>query len=255
MRQLLLSFFILTCWPLHGGIEVTFPVATKPEGDGKPEGAKPIILQDLTVDDSLDPVRIDGLVAYYYGTQFYGGGSLKPEGFDKLKEGMTLREIVTLLGPGSQSKIEGVGFIRWRCSDGRTLHVWPIRQLDEEARYHISLCGSNQRHEVIAELTKSLISRIDISGQKVEVTLTLDTNQAKAGQVRIYEVGQTFQKVEPLPRVDFTITKIAGDSVHCRYYYQAMPEGLLRYSETGDLIIHNREQAGSGQPATHPESK
>jgi hypothetical protein len=87
------------------------------------------------------------------------------------------------------------------------------------------------------------------------VVLTEDTHQAKAGAVKTYEVGQTFQKVDPLPRIDFSITKIEGESVYCRYFYQPAPQGLLRYSETGTLILHNREQDGADQPATVPESK
>ncbi|MBC8128581.1 MAG: hypothetical protein H8M99_15690 [Gloeobacteraceae cyanobacterium ES-bin-144] len=237
MRQLLVSFCALTCWPLHAGVEVTFPVATKPEGITKSE-----IVRGLTADVSPEPIRIDGLIAFYSGAQYYGGESRNPESFDKLKEGMTLREIVSLLGPGSQNKFEGIGLICWRCEDGRVLQVWPTDKLNEKARYHIALHGTAQRREDVVRLAKALVSGANVANQKVAVTLTEDTHQAKAGQLMTYEVGQTFQRVEPLPRIDFTITKIKGNSVYCRYFYQAPPEGLLRYTESGDLILNNREQ-------------
>jgi len=170
---------------------------------------------------------------------------------------MTLREIVSLLGPGSQNKFEGIGFITWRCEDGRVLQVWPTRQIDEKAKYHISLRGENQRHDDVRQLAKALIARLEIAKQNVAVTLTEDTGQAKAGEARTYEVGQTFQKVDPLPRIDFTISKIEDDCVHCAYFYQAPPEGLFHYSETGTLILHNREQCVAPQSATRsgPDSE
>jgi hypothetical protein len=245
----LLLIFAASC-PLQAYIGVSFPVTEKPKDE-----AKLRIIGEAIVDDLPKPVKIDGTVVYFSGAHLYAGKTQEPERFDKLKEGMTLRKIVSVLGPGSQNKFEGIGFITWRCKDGRVLQVWPTSQIDEKAKYHISLNGSNQRHKEVGRLAKRLIARLDITKQKVAVVLTEDTHQAKAGAVKTYEVGQTFQKVDPLPRIDFSITKIEGESVYCRYFYQPAPQGLLRYSETGTLILHNREQDGADQPATVPESK
>lgn len=228
------------------GIDVTFPATEKPK-----DAAKLLVVGESIVIDSPkpEPVRIDGIVVYFLlGFQYHGGNGGKTQecgSFDKLKEGMTLREIVSLLGPGSQNKFAGVANICWRCEDGRVLQVWPTHQLDKKAKYHISLHGTNQRHDDVKQLAKALIARLDITKQKVAVILTEDTDQAKAGEVKTYEIGQTFQKVDPLPRIDFSIIKIEDKTVHCNYFYQAPPEGLLRYSETGTMILHNREQAAS----------
>ena len=250
MRLIPLIFFALASFPLHAGIDVTFPATEKPK-----DAAKLRVVREAIIDGSPKPVRMDGIIVYFSGAHYYGGEVYARESFDKLEEGMTLREIVSLLGAGSQNKLEGVGFISWRCVDGRVLQVWPTSQLDEKAKYHISLRGTNQRHDDVGRLAKKLIARLDITKNKVAVILTEDTHQAKAGEIKTYEVGQTFQKVDPLPRIDFSITKIDGVSVHCSYFYQAPPEGLLRYAETGTLILHNREQGGAGQPATRSESK
>lgn len=245
MRRMPLIILVLASCHVYAGVEVSFPPTERPK-----DTAKLRLVESAITDDSPESKRIDGLVVYFSGAHSYGGEAKKAEDFDKLKEAMTLREIVSLLGPGSQNKFEGVGFITWRCEDGRVLQVMPTSQIDEKANYHISLRGENQRHEDVRALAKALIARMEIAKQNVAVTLTEDTYQAKAGEAKTYEVGQTFQKVEPLPRIDFTIGKIEADSVHCAYFYQAQPEGLLRYSETGTLILHNREQDGTGQPAT-----
>jgi len=249
MRQALLTFFVLACWPLYAEIEVTFPVEAKPK-----DGTKLDVTQGWAPDDSLEAVRIDGVLAYYSGARKYAE-TQKSESFDKLKEGMTLKEIVSLLGPGFMDMLAGVGYISWYCEDGRVLLLRRTLLLNEKDRYHISLSGTGQRSEDVARLAKALISSIHTTKLKVEVTLTQDTHQAKAGQVRTYEVGQMFQKADPLPRIDFYITKIEGDSVYCQYFYQAPPEGLLHYRENGNLILSNREQGGADQPSNHPESK
>ena len=249
MRRISLIILVLASCHVYAGVDVTFPPTERPK-----DTAKLRLFESAITDDSPEPKRIDGLVVYFSGAHYYGGEAKKAEDFDKLKEAMTLREIVSLLGPGSQNKFEGVGFITWRCEDGRVLQVWPTSQIDEKANYHISLRGENQRHDDVRQLAKALIERLEIAKQNVAVALAEDTHQAKAGEVKTYEVGQTFQKVDPLPRIDFTISKIEGDSVHCAYFYQALPEGLLRYSETGTLILHNREQGVAPQSATRSES-
>lgn len=43
--------------------------------------------------------------------------------FDKLRAGMTLREIVHILGPGYVPEFSGTGIITWTCADGRVLSV------------------------------------------------------------------------------------------------------------------------------------
>jgi hypothetical protein len=216
MCQVLLSLLVFGCLPLYAEVEVTFPVEAKPMG-----AAKLKEFHGLMQNDPPEAVRIDGVVAYYRGGAQHLGGEPKSESFDKLKEGMTLKEIVSLLGPGSQNKFAGVGFISWRCEDGRILQVWPTEQINEKAEYHVILTGTDQRHEEVARLAKALISSLNIKNLKVEVALTQDTSQAKAGQVRTYGVGQSFQKSEPLPELTFTIRKIEGYSVHCHYAYQA----------------------------------
>jgi len=242
MRNLLITSCIIACLPIHAGIEVSFPTTNEAK---EPLELK-IVQASAQTNKPPEPIRIDDLIVYYSGFFHPQIEKHKSKLFDELKEGMSLKEIVSLLGPGSQSKLEGVGFVYWHCEDGRVLKVLPTRQINEKANFYIALHGANQRHKDVALLAKSLVSTLNIAEQKIEVTLKQDTNQAKAGQARTYEVGQTFQKVEPLPRIDFHITKIDGDSVHCRYFYQAQPEGLLRYTEDGDLIIHNREQDASG---------
>jgi len=230
--------FVFVTFPLHAGIDVTF-LATE-----KPKEVETLRIQREARPDELPvPVRINGIVVFLSGHHYSGVEVHEPERFNKLKEGMALREIVSLLGPGSQNSSTGIGFISWRCVDGRILLVWPTVELDEKAKYYVSLHGNNQRHDDVGRLAKALIARLDITKQKVAVILTEDTHQAKAGEVKTYEIGQTFQKVDPLPRIDFTIIRIEGATVHCRYFYQATPEGLLHYSETGTLILQNHEQA------------
>src|SRR3954469_21328513 len=41
--------------------------------------------------------------------------------FDKVRDGMTLREVVDLLGPGYIPNLSGTGNLRWTCADGRAL--------------------------------------------------------------------------------------------------------------------------------------
>lgn len=241
---------MLASCDVYAGVDVTFPPAEKPK-----DATKHSLLGSAFTVGSPEPTRIDGVLAYFLSdpSHLYIGELKKPESFDKLKEAMTLREIVSLLGPGSKNRFEGIGFITWRCEDGRVLKVWPTNQIDEKAKYHISLYGKNQRHDDVKKLAESLIAKLEINKLNVVVTLTEDTDQAKAGEAKTYEVGQMFQKVDPLPRIDFTINKIEGEAVHCSYFYQPPPEGLLRYSETGTLILHNRKQDATPQSATRSE--
>ena len=157
MRLIFLAiFFLLAGLRLHAGVEVEFPDAEEP--------AKIVKLVDepLVRDGELEPIRIDGLLVYHSGAHYYGGKIQKAEVFDELKKGMTLREIVTLLGPGSQNKFEGIGFLCWRCEDGRILRVWPTGRLDEKANYHTNLYGTSERREDVRKLVKELVSKFDI---------------------------------------------------------------------------------------------
>jgi hypothetical protein len=43
--------------------------------------------------------------------------------FDQVRDGMTLRELVHLLGPGYIPQLSGTGTMVWWCADGRTLRV------------------------------------------------------------------------------------------------------------------------------------
>ena len=41
--------------------------------------------------------------------------------FDRVRDGMTLRELAAVVGPGYVPELSGTGHIRWTCEDGRTL--------------------------------------------------------------------------------------------------------------------------------------
>lgn len=230
MRLLIIIFHILACIRLYSEVESTFPSIKESQS-----------VDNLTVLESehKEPVRIEDVLVYYRGPHFYGGERHSSDNFNKIKEGLSLNEIVSLLGPGSQNTLEGIGFISWRCEDGRILQMWPTGRLNDDAKYHIVLHGESQRTKEVKQLAESLISSLEILDQKVSVVLAEDTYQAKAGEARTYAVGQTFQKTTPLPRIDFSITKIEEDLVHCRYFYQARHEGLLRYSESGNIKLQN----------------
>ena len=53
----------------------------------------------------------------------------KPRTFDQVRSGMTLGEVVGILGPGripGGPYHSGCGVIQWACEDGRQLSVWPV---------------------------------------------------------------------------------------------------------------------------------
>lgn len=229
-----LSFLILTCSLISAEIEVSFPAPTREE-----QKFQFPFVEQPKAEKAYKPVTKDGLLLYYSGSSF--GEIVRQkhpaQTFDEVIEGMTLREIVSLLGPGLQNQLEGIGFIYWLCEDGRTLAVWPTTEMDKEARYHINQREESQRLVDVRQLTTRLIGKLKISDEAVEVTFTEDTHQAKAGQTQTYTVGQVFQKTDPLPRIDFRITEIKTNSIHCDYFYQAPNEGLLRYQEIGKIIL------------------
>jgi hypothetical protein len=52
-----------------------------------------------------------------------------PRAFDRIRSGMTLGELVAVLGPGripGGPYFSGCGIILWTCEDGRELSVWPV---------------------------------------------------------------------------------------------------------------------------------
>lgn len=67
--------------------------------------------------------------AYRFAYQVIEDGMSPPmvptDVFYRIQSGMTLRELVDLLGPGWMTRYEGVGIITWTCQDGRQLQVCP----------------------------------------------------------------------------------------------------------------------------------
>jgi hypothetical protein len=52
------------------------------------------------------------------------GKGIKPAtaaAFDNIRDGMTLKELVDVIGPGSMPALSGSGMLSWTCEDGRTL--------------------------------------------------------------------------------------------------------------------------------------
>jgi hypothetical protein len=175
---------------------------------------------------------------------YIGGQNLQPverSVFDKLAPGMSLQQLVALLGPGFQPIYEGIGLIYWSCEDGRALNYWPDYDARGNSRYWVDAHGQDQKHEIVGRLAQDLIAGIVIKGAKAVIVCTKDTRQAKAGKPRTYAVGDTFQKVQPLPRIDLRIKRLDAKGLLCDYWYQASPEGILRYSESGTIMIRPKE--------------
>jgi len=57
---------------------------------------------------------------------------VKPAALDKIRSGMTLGQVVELLGKGWIPPNSGTGTIVWGCSDGRNLKVKPKRYVKDE---------------------------------------------------------------------------------------------------------------------------
>lgn len=127
-----------------------------------------------------------------------------------------------MLGPGYQPDGEGVGLIYWNCKDGSILKVWPYEcKLDKKPKYWIDVRGTNQKHDIIKKMANDFIKGIEVVGEKVIIVLKKDMCLIKAGKPRYYKVGDCLQKVDPLPRIDFTIRKINSNIIPCDYFYQA----------------------------------
>ena len=80
------------------------------------------------------PVRSEGVSgrdatwsAFYVTDGFAPSGTTKAAKgtFDRVRSGMTLRELTEMLGKGWMSQYEGCGIITWLGEDGRKLQVWP----------------------------------------------------------------------------------------------------------------------------------
>lgn len=78
---------------------------------------------------SCVPVTEPILGGYDFAYQVIEDGMSPPmvptDVFYRIQSGMTLRELVDLLGPGWMTPYEGVGIITWTCQDGRYLQVNP----------------------------------------------------------------------------------------------------------------------------------
>lgn len=216
------------------GIEVEFPdVSHSPDN--------PVFKPILPDSKEEKEVKIDGMLAYRISWQMRKPVETKI--FDQIEPGLTLREVITMLGPGYQLIGEGVGFIYWNCEDGRILNMWPKEyKLSEKPKYWIVVRGLNQKHDVIRKLAHDFIAGIRIVDAKALIVLKQDTYLVKAGKPRYYGIGDCFQKVEPLPRIDFRIKGIDADGVHCEYFYQALPEGLIHYFEHGNVILNEKSK-------------
>jgi hypothetical protein len=57
---------------------------------------------------------------------------VKPAALDKIRSGMTLGQVVELLGKGWVPPNSGAGVISWGCTDGRNLKVKPKRYVKDE---------------------------------------------------------------------------------------------------------------------------
>jgi hypothetical protein len=57
---------------------------------------------------------------------------VKPAALDKIRSGMTLGQVVELLGKGWIPPNSGAGIITWGCTDGRNLRIKPKRYVKDE---------------------------------------------------------------------------------------------------------------------------
>jgi len=178
-------------------------------------------------------VKIDGVLVYYIA---YGPLKLiNKDCFDKIKPGLTLRQIIKILGPGHMYPFSGVGGIYWTCKDGRGVVGIITNELDK--KFNFTLCAKNKKHTIIKKLAKDLISGMKIYDKKVLIVCTKNTAQAKAGEPRFYKINDWISKPSPLPGIEFKIRQIEPDGIFCDYSYEALPEDNMRYRETGVIFI------------------
>ena len=113
--------------------------------------------------------------------------------------------------------------------------------INRKAEYYIKQSGFSQRHDEIKVMLITLFSSFEVKGDQVFISTTENTNRQKIGETKGFKAGDSFQKSEPLPRIDLSISKIEDGAVHCRYFYQAPKIGLLNYSENGEVVIRDKE--------------
>jgi hypothetical protein len=90
------------------------------EGAGSsPAGARPDRRAEWSAFDALDDLALPPTVS--------------KDKLDRVRSGMTLRDLTTLLGRGwMYQNFEGCGIITWTGEDGRQLQVWPTTYAPEE---------------------------------------------------------------------------------------------------------------------------
>lgn len=158
--------------------------------------------------------------------------------FNKITKEMTVQEIVSVLGPGSMNNRAGVAHLHWLCEDGRVLKIDHYSP-DHPLQMFLGSSGlqSGRWHRQVSDDVRRLIASLKVEGQKAVVVLSEDSPEAKAGEPQIVEVGRTFRKVAPLPRMEFTITKIVEDKVHCQLSYEGAPQGIFQFIMSRKIIL------------------
>jgi len=229
------------------GIDVEFPYLNGKVSDKRfiiPVHMKPPYLYPLSyiskkgsskkiIPKKIKEVKIDGVTVYYIA---YSPLKLvNKDCFDKIKPGLTLRQIIKILGPGHMYPFSGVGFIYWSCKDERRLFGIITNKLDKKFKF--TLQGKSRNHKIVKKLADDLISGMKIYDKKVLIVCTKSTAHAKAGESRFYKINDWISKRRPLPSVEFKIIQIELDGIFCEYSYEALPEDNMRYRETGLIFI------------------
>jgi len=229
---------------LRAGVAVDFPSITDEKA---PLFSGIYLMPDMR--GKAVPYHMEGKLVFF---MVEGGGgdsgfSIEKASFDKVWLGMTLDQLVSLLGPGTVSSFSGTASASWKCEDGRILSLVCPPSIHQTAKFTIRQQGEDQRHEEVRKLAEKLIASIEIADGAVRVALTEDTHQAKAMVMKTYRVNETFQRRSLLPGIGFTITSIKDDAVHCRYSYQPSPDGVYQYSETGSIILRKTGKTDAGK--------
>ena len=194
---------------------------------------KPVI-EYLQESKRIKEEKIDGVLAYYIANSH--PKTISKESFDKIKPGLTLMQIIDILGPGYTHPLSSVGFINWRCKDGRVLRIWPRGGAwNKKSKFTIE--GKNRSHAIVKKIVIDLISGMKIYDKKVLIICTKNTDQAKAGEPRFYKVNDRISKGSPLPGIEFRIRQIEPDRIFSVYSYEALPEDNMHYRETGVIFI------------------
>ena len=89
------------------------------------QGPPPRVLEGVTIAYVIDDLNLENPVK---------PRMLPAHLIKKIEANMTVRELVQLLGPGYQSKNEGIGYIYWVFDNQKRLHILP-HQLDEKPKF------------------------------------------------------------------------------------------------------------------------